>query len=1314
MKPRILSTVLALASLILAVRPAAASTLYWSANGTTQGGTGTWDTTNAHWGTTTSSFGTTWDNTANAADTARFGGATATPTVTLGTNITVGGLWFDTTAYTISGSTLTFGAANNTVTLYGIAAATITGTVAGSGNNLTLASAGIPTLNGLSALNGTLTLNGASSSGWSGTTTINPFATLSLAGANQALLNTSGLTLNGGGLSLVNTTSTEGGYDRVKNSSAITANGGTVTYQNTSGNNIAYAETVGSVSVNSGKLDIVAANNQTGTGTSAQTLTLDGLSQSGTAAVTFSAATTGPQASGNKNMIKVTGAGTSSTVNPWATVGTAATAQTDYAIYSSDYVIPAGIAASAESTWATAADTYTANAGLGAISLTGTHNITALRSISAANVVTSVTTGSPGTINLTSHTFNNGDAVVFSGTTAPTGLAFGTVYYVVNVGSGTFQVSATSGGTAINITGAGTAVKVTGATMLSSGNNLGTYGILNGGSGTLAIAASGTGALTLPSTTSGNLYLTAGGSSGVTVSAPITDNGSGALTLVLAGKQTFQGGTVPPGGGIWLAPVSGSPNSYSGGTVINSGDIFVNHGTSFTTETAFGAAGTSITFNGSASYNALFPGGNSQTSTNAHPIVLNNGAIMGVFFSGNVETLVFSGAISGNGGVAFQHPNNVTETINLSNPNNTFTGPVTIGRAPASGTSNLTLKVGSLADSAGAGSIQLMEGNPVLQYTGSTALALDNRQVVLFGATNRAGTAAALDASGTVSGTVTVNTDLTNSMNSGINRTFQLQGSNTGTNTFAGKISDGVGAVTPVTSLTKAGTGTWALSGANTYSGVTTVSQGTLSVNTLANGGTASAIGQSANSAGKLVLNGGTLKYTGPAQTTDRTFAIPANSSLNGSGTGALQFTQTGVISPDYTGTYSWTSGKSITALGSTADLAVGMKVTGTGIPVSTTITSIDSATQVTLNNTPTAAGTANFGYGARTLTLTGTDPDANTLAGVLQDSSAAGAGALSVTKTAAGTWTLSGANTYSGATAVSGGKLVVATGSGTRCTSAVTIANTAGCIFGVKLAAADGQWTSTKDLTVSGANSELDIDYNGTTPGTSTSQAPVKVVNLTANSGGTLKILGSSTSFTAGQTYPLINFTGTGPAAADPYTGLTLSLPTGMTGHLVTIANQLELVVDTAGSPYSNWAADPTHLFLGALTDTNASHDFDGGGLTTGVEWVVGGDPTDPSDDAAKAPTFDNTSDSTYFIFTYRRSDAANTDPNTAIKVEYGSDLSTWNPATNNGTTIIVTETNNAYPAVNGVGIDKVEVKISRSLATGNKLFARLNVVVP
>jgi hypothetical protein len=80
-----------------------------------------------------------------------------------------------------------------------------------------------------------------------------------------------------------------------------------------------------------------------------------------------------------------------------------------------------------------------------------------------------------------------------------------------------------------------------------------------------------------------------------------------------------------------------------------------------------------------------------------------------------------------------------------------------------------------------------------------------------------------------------------------------------------------------------------------------------------------------------------------------------------------------------------------------------------------------------------------------------------------------------------------------------------------------------------------------------------------------------------------------------------------------------------------------------------------------------------------------------------------DNTN-ATYFIFTYNRKDDANTDPNTTIKVEYCSDLTGWTTAVHDGTNIIITPTDNG-------AIDSVQVKIIRTLAVGNKLFARLNV---
>lgn len=172
---------------------------------------------------------------------------------------------------------------------------------------------------------------------------------------------------------------------------------------------------------------------------------------------------------------------------------------------------------------------------------------------------------------------------------------------------------------------------------------------------------------------------------------------------------------------------------------------------------------------------------------------------------------------------------------------------------------------------------------------------------------------------------------------------------------------------------------------------------------------------------------------------------------------------------------------------------------------------------------------------------------------------------------------------------------------------------------------------------------------------------------------------------------------------------------PTGTYGRvgLGTVDNEVSwilgdgvLTVSGGGGapPYDTWAGT-----FPSLSDSNPELDFDGGSLETGLEWVLGGDPTDATDDAGIAPTLDNT-DADFFKFTYRLTDEAAADGNTAIKAEYGSDLVGWTEAVHDGTDVIITTT----PDGAAPGVALVEVQLRRSaLAVGDKIFARLNVEV-
>lgn len=311
-----LKAIALLALLTLTSTMTHAADLYWSGNGSTLGGGGTWDTSSSRWGSTAVGPFSAWNNANN--DLAIFAGTAGWVTNSL--SITNGGVRFDTTAYVITNTTgalLAFGAANNPITFNGnTTAATITGPVGGTGNVAFSFAAGNFS-GGVLTAPGTLTLNGTSSGGWSGTTAINPNMTLSLAAANQALKNTTGIFLNGGGITLTSVNGTEGALDRVADGATITVNGGgTISYANSSVANGVYAETNGTVTLVSGQLNIVETTSMANGAQSQnnQTLILAGLNRdagSTNSVITFSANTTGPQAAGNRNMIRVNGITTS-------------------------------------------------------------------------------------------------------------------------------------------------------------------------------------------------------------------------------------------------------------------------------------------------------------------------------------------------------------------------------------------------------------------------------------------------------------------------------------------------------------------------------------------------------------------------------------------------------------------------------------------------------------------------------------------------------------------------------------------------------------------------------------------------------------------------------------------------------------------------------------------------------------------------------------------------------------------------------------------------------------------------------------------
>ena len=236
----------------------------------------------------------------------------------------------------------------------------------------------------------------------------------------------------------------------------------------------------------------------------------------------------------------------------------------------------------------------------------------------------------------------------------------------------------------------------------------------------------------------------------------------------------------------------------------------------------------------------------------------------------------------------------------------------------------------------------------------------------------------------------------------------------------------------------------------------------------------------------------------------------------------------------------------------------MGIQITssGSGYTSSPTIalsgTGVSGGTAIGLISSVTLAGSASIG-----------GPGNITVNSAIGDNG----GGYSLTKIGAGTVTLGAVNTYSGATTVTGGKLVGVVG-GSCASSAVDVQT--GRTFGVVIPDSTKQWTCAS-LTFDDNTTTNEFNFGSVTP--STTLAPLNVTGAINFSGTPTVAVLASGSVLAG-TYPLMTaaggFSGTVPVTAN------LSLPPHVVGSLSNDANTVYLVVSGNTDPLK-WAVDGT-----------------------------------------------------------------------------------------------------------------------------------------
>ena len=644
-------------------------------------------------------------------------------------------------------------------------------------------------------------------------------------------------------------------------------------------------------------------------------------------------------------------------------------------------------------------------------------------------------------------------------------------------------------GTATNVTAsgpvqAGSLIFNTDSYILGGAVQLGTGSITTSGSITTNITASisGSGSSGLTKAGAGTLILSGSNSytGTTTLNAGMITIGN-ANALGSSGNITFSGGSLQYGSGITQDISSRIKNSTSAmiidtnGNNVNFANAIDSTNTGGLTKNSTGT----LTLNGNNNLT-------DSLQVNGGTLSLGSGSSLTINTS-NASTV--SGTLSGSGNLTKSGSGSLT----LSNNNSGYSGLTTISAG--------TIRIGH-DNALGTGSLKLGVSGTTASITFTSTDATD--QTISNSLTTFAGSSWNTTFGSAGTGNLTFGNST--SVTLGSTRTFTINNTWTSfANAFTGTAGDG---------LTKNGTGTLILLGANTYTGATTINAGTLKIG---NGGTTGALSTSS----AITVNG-TLAFNRSnniAQGTDfSTAAISGTGSLIQNGTGNLTLNAANT----YTGGTTLNSGTLVinnaSAIGSGTFSINGGTLNNTS--GSTITLSTNNAQSWNGDFAFTGTNDLNLGTGAVTLNATRT---ITVNSGNLTVGGAISGTGFGLTKNGSGTLILSGSNSYSGNTTINAGTLQASV---TGALANTTIINLNG---GSLLVAATNAINDSSEIRMGGGKLALSGSGISETIGAMTLTAN-SVIDLYALSGvSTLKFGDSSSKvWTAGATLQIWNWDGT------------------------------------------------------------------------------------------------------------------------------------------------------------------------------------------